>query len=113
MDFNEIPHLIPHVFFTSEAIGNFSYFEGMARHLVFTGNKAVTLECKPEDVSKIPKDLFNACHVLMRVSLPEIAKLKEMDSISLDVEPYRCYLAPKHVFQKVEPEAYSNDRPCA
>ena len=111
----EIPedaHLYPHIYFTFEYMAAAILDPRKMQDIVVISDfkkQHVTLEITQFQFPEIPYILRNTCHILVRVSLPIIEKLKPTDTITLDVEPYNVYTVTKWNMQHVQPIDYSFD----
>jgi hypothetical protein len=102
----------PHIYFTVEFMEKAIHDERLMQDIITISDlktQQITLEIFPSQFDKIPYALRNTCHILVRVSLPIIEKLKPSDTITLDVEPYNVYTITKWNMQHVAPTDYSFD----
>lgn len=104
----------PHVYFTIEAIREFIKKDKWDEiiNILGTSFTAITCEIDTETIDKLPKRVFNHCHLLYRVQIPkmDIDKLKAMDVVTLDNGSYNIYAIPKNIMQKVTGDNYKFDR---
>lgn len=104
----------PHVYFTIEAIREFIAKNNWDEIIDILNDLKtyITCEIDSETIDKLPKRVFNHCHLLYRVQIPkmDIDKLKKMDTITLDNGAYNIYAVSKNILQRVTADDYANDR---
>lgn len=104
----------PHIYFTIEAIIEFIKKDNWDEiiDILNLSYKYITCEINSDTIDKIPKRVFNHCHMLYRVGIPnkDIDKLKAMDTITLDNGSYNIYAVSKNIMQKVTADNYAVDR---
>jgi len=69
----------------------------------------LTIEVLPSNTSNVPLDLFNSSHILLRLSVAEVARLKDTDTIVIDKAPYDCYSVTKCNMSRTKPQDYAGD----
>lgn len=103
---------IPHIYLTIEFVEENkqdSLAWDIVRDLLFCDKKMITVETSNGSFNNIPADIFNASHIIYRVSAPLMNRLKKLDTVTLDVRPYNIYYTMKDSLTHVEPDAYSGD----
>ncbi len=100
----------PHVFFTEEAPINLLKEKeyDLIRELLNEG-KMVTIEIVEENVKLLPQDIYNRCHLMYRIKAPLGLKMKNTDTICLDMEKFRVLCATKLNMQETFVHTYIND----
>lgn len=106
---HEIPkdaEIWPHIYFTHEFIRGVKQWV-LVRALVFDKKpRAITFEVTPDLIGRIPLDIYNRCHIIMRLSCPEMELLKSTDTVAIDQRPYNVFTVMKGTMQSVKPEEY-------
>ena len=101
----------PHIYFTIEYVemacvhGNWDDI-----HAILETNQIVTLEANTKTIDRIPMSVFNRAHIIYRIADPNVEKLKQTDTISIDAGWYRVHQITKCHMMDIKPDDYKFDR---
>jgi hypothetical protein len=103
----------PHIYFTTE------YIEMAVQcsddvwdtiHSILETRQFVTIEANAWTLDKIPMSIFNRVHIIYRIADPNVAKLKQTDTLSVDAGWYRVHQITKCNMMEINPDDYKFDR---
>lgn len=99
----------PHIYFTFEAVGGLlkAKWEWVREKL--DKGVLISIEVNEKNIKQIPLDVSNRVHLLLRISAPIAATLKNTDTIAIDVAPFSVLLSTVLSFQRTFPQNYSED----
>ena len=101
-------HEYPHIWFQPQWLRRHGY--GFIPALL--DHSLVTLEVSSDMITNIPKELLDACHIVVALPIDiAIVSLKLTDTIRLDMAPMRVACATFGSFIHSYPPEYVDDKP--
>lgn len=102
----------PHYYFTIEYVKkikpNNEYFN-LVKKILDTSKCYITMEINDETFESFPKEFFNKCHLIYRISDKYVNLLKKTDTISIDADWYRVHQITKQNMLVMTPDDYKYD----
>lgn len=83
---------------------------GLLERMIDDESKFVSIEVRPKQLDKIPHKMKLKCHILYWIDAPEIAQLKDSDSVKICTQDHEMRVFTLFNGQKVKRDDYYHDR---